>query len=176
VEQAEPRPPAPLRRLELGSRFWWVAGALLLTCLAALWILRALVRDLDSGDSFVETAPMDELRSALAALRTETETVALHAGLSLAVRRFLGRTLDFTAPESTTTEIRQKLRLRQMPLELVRDVGELLSSCDLVKFARRAAPRETIEGRIEGAQSIANGVSKLLNEQENREAVEGSAP
>jgi hypothetical protein len=118
---------------------------------------------------------MDEFRQALKTLRSEREVIALHAGLSLAMRRFLGRTLGFTAPESTTTEIKRELRQRQMPVELVRQTGDLLNSCDLVKFARREAGPGAVEGRIDGAQSIAEGVSALLSTPPADEAAEVQA-
>jgi hypothetical protein len=175
AEQAEPKPPAPLRPLGLGDRFWWVAAALLLTCVAAFVALRFLAGDPESRDSRIEIAPMDEFRQALKTLRSEREVIALHAGLSLAMRRFLGRTLGFTAPESTTTEIKRELRQRQMPVELVRQTGDLLNSCDLVKFARREAGPGAVEGRIDGAQSIAEGVSALLSTPPADEAAEVQA-
>jgi hypothetical protein len=172
AEQAEPKPPAPLRPLGLGDRFWWVSTALLVTCLAAFVALRFLAGDPGRRESRVEIAPLDEFRQALKALRSEREVIALHAGLSLAMRRFLGRTLGFTAPGSTTTEIKRELRRREMPIDLARQTGDLLSSCDLVKFARREAEPGAVEGRIDGAQSIAEGVSALLSTPPTDEAAE----
>jgi hypothetical protein len=159
-EDIEAKPPAPPRRPGMGRSFWWSATALMATCLVALLALWWQAEGLD-GDSKgpPRLAPMEELRRSLLALRSETEVVPLHAELSLAVRRYLGRALTFQALERTTTEVRRELRGRQLPADVVRQTGDLLAACDMVKFARRSVDMTAARSRIGTAKTIADGIA-----------------
>ncbi|MGH9380028.1 MAG: hypothetical protein ACRD2Z_05400, partial [Thermoanaerobaculia bacterium] len=80
-----------------------------------------------------------------------------HAGLSWAMRRFLGRSVGFPALESTTREVRRRLAGFHLPTETVRAAGELLTECDGVKFARRA-PRAARRQLLAAARDLADRV------------------
>jgi hypothetical protein len=158
--EIEAKPPAPPRRPDLGRPFWWAASALALTCLVALIALRRQTGDDDAAtEERSRLAPMEEFRRSLAALRVESKPVPLHAELSLAVRRYLGRALSFQALESTTTEVRRKLREHQLPADVIRGTGDLLSACDMVKFARRNVDLTEARSRLDAAETIAGGVA-----------------
>jgi hypothetical protein len=134
----KPKPPAEPRPLPLGDRFWWTVASLSAACLLAAWLLFRQRRA--AADPLVVApplAPFEELTVELDRLRSEPSVITLHTGLSLALRRYLGRRLPFPALESTTSEIQRQLLARRMPGPLVRQAVELLRACDLVKFARQ---------------------------------------
>lgn len=160
AEEIVAKPPAPPRQPTLGRPFWWSATALALTCLVAFSALRRVSGGAESdvgGQPML--APMEELRRSLVALRSETDTLPLHAQLSQAVRRYLGRSLSFQALESTTTEVRRQLRDRHLPPDVVRQTGDLLSACDMVKFARQDVDLSAAQARIGAAEAIAGSVA-----------------
>lgn len=158
----EPKPPAPPRPLPLDARFWWLVAALLAACLGALgWLIAASARRRPQAEEPV-LAPLAELERALADLDGESDTVTVHAGVSLALRRYLGRALAFTAPESTTTEVDRALRRRRLETGLVRRTVELLTACDMVKFARREATGEETRRRLEEAARLGEDVERWL--------------
>jgi hypothetical protein len=159
AEAIEAKPPAPPERRGLGKAFWLTAGAMLATCLVAVVALWKQTGDLETGENGrPRLAPMDELRRSLAALQNESAVEPIHAEISLAVRRFLGRIVGFPAAESTTTEVRRELRGRNLSADVVRQTNDLLSACDLVMFARQDVALETARTRISNAQEIADGV------------------
>jgi len=134
----QPKPPAEPRPLPIGERFWWTLASLSAACLLAAWLLfRKHSAAADPAVPAPPLAPFDELTTELDRLRSEPSMIALHTGLSLAVRRYLGRRLPFPALESTTSEVQRQLLSRRMPGPLVRQAVELLRACDLVKFARQ---------------------------------------
>jgi hypothetical protein len=158
----KPKPPAALRALPLGERFWWTLAALSALCLLAAW---PLVRRRSAAASVAEAPtlpPFEELTAELARLRGETSMVALHTRLSLALRRHLGRRLPFPAVESTTSEIQRQLLSRRMPGPLVRQAVELLRACDLVKFARQDVGETRARERAEEALKIARELESHL--------------
>lgn len=160
-EQLAPRDPAPLRSLPLGHRFWWTlaAGALLVAAaLAAAW--RQHPRSAASAPAVLPD-PRYELEAALAGLVEEIDGLRFHAGLSRAVRRYLGRTLQFAALESTTREIQRHLAHHHLSRESVRAATELLIECDGVKFARRP-PRAAREQLVASARHLAEQVEAHL--------------
>jgi hypothetical protein len=159
AETVEAKPPAPPARRGLGDAFWWVTGAMLATCLVAIVALWRQTDEVEAGeDGRPRLAPIDELRRSLAALRHESEIEPIHAEVSLAVRRFLGRVVDFPAAESTTTEVRRELRRRNLSADVVRQTNDLLSRCDLVMFARQEVPLDTARACIDDARSVAEDV------------------
>jgi len=147
-EEAEippPRPPAPPQPLSAGAAFWWTLAASLALLAALAWL--AAVRRRAAGDAAAAPAlpPLAELDRALAAARAAGSPAAGLAGVSLALRRFLGRTLGFPAAESTTSEVQRQLLARHLPTGLPRRTVELLRACDLVKFARQPAPDGAVD-------------------------------
>lgn len=137
-KEPQPKPPTEPRPLPYGERFWWTLASLSAACLLAAWLLfrkhRAAAGPAVAAPAL---APFEELVAELDRLRSEPAMIALHTGLSLALRRYLGRRLPFPALESTTSEIQRQLLARRMPGPLVRQAVELLRACDLVKFARQ---------------------------------------
>ncbi|HXU45186.1 MAG TPA: hypothetical protein VN783_06655 [Thermoanaerobaculia bacterium] len=165
-KQARPKPPAGLRRLPWGSRFWWTLAAFALLALATGWL--ALHRRLAAGAEAPapEIAPRDELERALERIAREIAAgeppEPCVAALSAALRRFLGRELDFHGLESTTTEVQRLLRSRRIPDATARQATDLLRRLDLIKFARRASePREVGSG-IATARALAGELEDHL--------------
>ncbi|HET9209632.1 MAG TPA: hypothetical protein VFR03_04505 [Thermoanaerobaculia bacterium] len=150
-----PKPPAPPRSLSLGKHFWWTLAALGAACLGAwalLWLQR---RRKDAPGAVPALPPFEELAAALDRLRGEPSMLALHTGVSFAIRRYLGRRLPFPAVESTTSDIQRQLLSRRMPGPLVRQTVELLRACDLVKFARQEVGEAQGRERAEAARRVA---------------------
>ncbi len=149
------RPPAPPRPLPLGSKFWWTLAALAAGCLAAAALLWRRRRLAQGGPGRVPALPpLAELAAELDRLRAEPSMLALHTGLSLALRRYLGRRLPFPAVESTTSDVQRQLLSRRMPGPLVRQTVELLRICDLVKFARQEVGETQGRERAEAARRL----------------------
>jgi hypothetical protein len=149
------KPPAPPRPLPLGSRFWWTLAALAAGCLAAAALLWRQSRRARSGPGAVPALPpLAELTAELDRLRAEPSMLALHTGLSFALRRYLGRRLPFPAVESTTSDIQRQLLSRRMPGPLVRQTVEVLRICDLVKFARQEVGEAQGRERAEAARRL----------------------
>jgi hypothetical protein len=153
-----PKPPAAMRPLPLGSRFWWTLGSLTALCLIALWLVRRQRRMAVAGAPEIPALPpFEELAVELDRLAAEPSMLALHTRLSLAMRRYLGRRLPFPAVESTTAEIQRQLLSRRVPV--ARQTVELLRACDLVKFARQ----EVDESRSRALVTTARGLAQELD-------------
>jgi hypothetical protein len=151
-----PRPPAPPRSLSLGPRFWWTLAALAAACLGAaglLWLQKRRAAGAPGARPALE--PLEELAAELDRLRGESSMLALHTGVSFALRRYLGRRLPFPAVESTTSDIQRQLLSRRMPGPLTRQTVELLRACDLVKFARQEVGEAQGRERAEAARRVA---------------------
>lgn len=165
ADEAEPqaKPPAPPQPLTLGERFWWASGALLATCIVAMALLLQQSSRVDAASSTTpRLSPREELQRALMSLRAESDAESLHAGVSMTTRRYLGRVLQFAAPESTTSEIQRALRQRQIEADLVARTGRLLGACDMVKFARQDVSLESGRQHITEIESLADGVDVWL--------------
>lgn len=161
--QPPPRPPAPPRRLPIGARFWWTAAGFTAACLAAAAGLLLRRRRAASATPPVPLlAPLAELEAALSQAAAEPSTEVAHTRLSLALRRYLGRSFGFPAAERTTSEIQRSLR-RHLPPELVRHAAGLLADCDLVKFARLEVGRGTLETRVEAARELGRTIEARLH-------------
>jgi len=157
----KPKPPAAMRPLPIGERFWWTVAILTAACLAGAWLLWRRRRAVGSPAVAVPLLPpLEELTAELDRLGAEPSMIALHTRLSLALRRYLGRRLPFPAVESTTSEIQRQLLSRRMPGPLVRQAVELLRACDLVKFARQ----EVAEARARERTASALGIARELEE------------
>ena len=152
----KPKPPAAMRSLALGERFWWTLAVLLAACLAAGWLLfRRRRAQAATAAAAPPLPPFDELAAELDRLGAEPSMVSLHTRLSFALRRYLGRRLPFPAVESTTSEVQRQLLSRRMPGPLVRPTVELLRACDLVKFARQEVAEPVARERTAQARRIA---------------------
>lgn len=170
-EEATLQPPAPPVALPWPAAFWWLAA--LLTALgvatAALLLDRSR-RERPAAALEPALPPLAELLAALGGLGAEAPERA-HAGLSLALRRFLGRSFGFPATESTTTEIQRALAARRLEQAVARRTVQLLRDCDQVKFAGRGATAGELAARIELARETAARVEAAL-----RPAAAGEAP
>ncbi len=193
----DPRPPEPLRRLPLGAPFLVCLAALAAAAAAGLWLLwRRRQRRLagTAAGAAPLLAPYAELLAALDRLEAassrldraageqylldrsgrEHVLLAVHTGLSQALRRYLGRTFGFPAPESTTSEIQRRLVARGWPSPQVRAMVELLRACDLVKFARAHAGSASDSDGAAGRARLA-AARRLAEECETRAAREQDA-
>jgi hypothetical protein len=150
------RPAAPLLPLPLGLAFFCALAALAAVAAAGSWLLwRRRHRRLAAATAAVPPlAPLPELLAALDRLAAARSPLALHIGLSQALRRYLGRTQSFPAPESTTSEIHRRLVQRGWPAARTRATVELLRACDLVKFARQEAGEERGRQRLATARRL----------------------
>jgi hypothetical protein len=155
-KEPKPKPPAALRSLPFGARFWWTAGLLGALCLAGLWLLRRW-RGAAAPAEAARPAlpPFEELAAELDRLAAEPSMLTLHTRLSLALRRYLGRRLPFPAVESTTAEIQRQLLSRRAPGAPTRQTVELLRACDLVKFARQEVDEARARERVAAARRLA---------------------
>jgi len=106
-------------------------------------------------------APFEELLGELDRLKDEPSLVLLHTRLSLALRHYLARSLDFPALESTTSEIQRRLN-RRLSGPLVRQTVELLRGCDLVKFARQEVGHDRARERVAAARQVARELETHL--------------
>lgn len=157
----EPRPAAPPVQLPLGERFWWTAGVLGALTLAAAWL--ALRRPADAGARAVPVlAPFEELAGELDRLSAEPSEVALHTGMSLAMRRYLARRFLFPALESTTSDVQRQLLSRRVPGPLARHTVELLRACDLVKFAHLPVGEAQVRERLAAARRLGQDFETYL--------------
>lgn len=159
AKDLRPRPPAPPRPLPLGTAF--LATLAVLAAAAAALVLglrrQALRRRAEATAGPAHgppAAPLPELLASLDRLAAEPSALALHTGLSQALRRYLGRIAGFRAPESTTTEIQRVLLLRGWPAARARATVELLRACDLIKFARHEAAAERGRERLAAARRL----------------------
>ncbi len=159
---AQPRPPAPPLRLAAGSRFAWTAGALAGLGLLMIWRLQRRLEGAGGGaPAPARPEPLAELLLHLRRLDAATAEPA-HTGLSLALRRFLGRSLDFPATESTTREIRSRLGATRGSPVAAGNAVRLLSDCDQVKFARLAVSESVTAGRLIEARDLARAIDLSL--------------
>lgn len=182
-QKPEPKPAAPPAPLPLGKRFWWAAGVGTALCTLAgallYWRRRTAVTEAAALSTAPVVAPLPELLlelDTLQGLAAGPESEAAHTRLSLALRRFLGRSLDFNALESTTSEIRRDLRERGVPREVAATVLEVLRACDGVKFARQAATAAAAKARLQAARDTAQTLAAFCAPPERTGAVPESAP
>lgn len=162
----EPRPPSPPLPLPLSRWVWATLAALVVLLAAGIWALVALRRRraATAGEAALPPlAPLPELERALDRLAGERASERLHTGLSLALRRYLGRTLDLHAVEATTTEIHRRLVAAGVPAGFVRGTVRLLRDCDAVKFAKAEPPPEVGAERVAAARGLAGELERHLH-------------
>ena len=156
-----PQPPAPPVRLEVPRAFAWTAGTLAAAALAGAWWSRRRAPAAASAAA-PRLAPLAELELELEAL-AGAEAAAGHARLSLALRRFLGRSFSMPAAESTTSELARRLATRGLDPTLVRRTVALLRGVDEVKFARRPTSRDELGRRSAEAGALGAAVDQHLH-------------
>jgi hypothetical protein len=152
--ELEPRPPSPPRRLAADRRFAWTAAGLGALVLLAAWLLARRLRA--AADRVAEPPAAEPLPELLHLLRRldPTDAEPAHTGLSLGLRHFLGRSLDFPAAESTTSEIDRRLHRILAGLDASDDTVLLLRDCDQVKFARAPVPAQVTRQRLRQARDL----------------------
>ena len=168
--QAEPRPPAPPRALPWGARFWWTLAAMGAIAIAlGAWVF---ARRRPAEEAAAALPPLVELDRELARIAAlvsgnldEGGSTRIAASLSSALRRFLGREMEFPALESTTTEIQRRLGAERTPQAIARQGVDLLRRLDRIKFARLAAPpaRAASEALLCDAIAAARSVAADLD-------------
>jgi hypothetical protein len=164
--EPQPKPPLPPRALPWGNRFWWTLAGGLALCLALAAILLWRRRRAGASERGQEAAlsPLDELLARLAKIEQAGEPLErTHTALSLALRRYLGRTLDFPAAESTTSEIQRQLRGRHLPGDIAQRATRLLRDCDGIKFARGETTPAELALRLAAAREMATAIDQYLN-------------
>lgn len=161
-EEVAPLPPEPVRPLPTGSTFWWAASLLALACAVLAFLLWRSVSRVRAALAALSRSPLESFQLALERLRGEVGVERVYTGLSLELRRYIGRSLGFPAAEGTTTQIQRALRERNLPAELVRDTLELLREADQIKFARGSADRERLGRRLDDAERLVQEVEAWL--------------
>jgi hypothetical protein len=168
AEDVQPAPLAAPSPLPVGGRFAWTVAALAAACAAAglaLWRLKKLSAAVPAP----LLAPFEELEQELAHVPSEASSVLGHTRLSRALRRYLGRSLHFPAVESTTTQIRRKLKERPLPSGTAAETVEILRECDLVKFARREPEPGALARRLDTTRELAQRLELHLRPPEPTE-------
>ncbi|AKT43533.1 hypothetical protein [Chondromyces crocatus] len=100
-------------------------------------------------------AAMEEL-SALrrSSLLAEGHTDEFFDRVSDCVRRYLGARYGFDGLETTSDEMRSLLRRVRPPVLVLPEIGEFLSDCDLVKFARVQPTEQDCRDALERGEQI----------------------
>jgi hypothetical protein len=160
--EAVPRPPDAVRALPVGGGFWWVVAILGLGCLVLAYFVWRKASEIGRTLASLALSPFEALGKALERLRRETDAERLVTGLSLELRRYLGRAVGFRAAEGTTTEVQRGLREGSLPPELVRETMSLLREADRIKFGRGAADRDWAGRRLEDAAALSERVEDWL--------------
>ena len=157
-EELAPREEAPLQSLAADQRFLWTSGILSGLCLLAAWQLMRRLGVTPPGEAPKPLAPpLDELLERLRQL-DPTAPEPAHTGLSLTLRNFLGRSLDFQAVESTTSEIQRRIRQTPLPPAVAQGAVRLLRDCDQVKFARLEVAESLTDDRLYKARELAREI------------------
>lgn len=163
-EELEPKPPEAPRRLPAGAAFWWTAA--LMTALSLVLVLLLLRRRTTEAAQAVVVDPWEALERALAKLARTDDAEAVFTGLSLELRRYLGHCLAFPAAESTTTELRRRLRRSGLPAGVAAEVVRLLAEADTIKFAKKRPAADRVVECLEEARSAAAEVRTFLQPEE----------
>ncbi len=159
----EPRPATPPVSLPATPRFAWSAGLLaMFGLLAAGWLGRRRAGETVPAP---RAAPLAELLARLGELQPTAGSGPVHTRLSLALRDFLGRSLDIHARESTTTEIRHRLRSLPPAAAVADDTFHLLKDCDQVKYALQSVASEVTDTRLTQARTLARTIDEALTEE-----------
>jgi hypothetical protein len=158
------RPPQPI------SSVWsWVGGLGLLTALAvAAWYAwRRYRRERSRVPSAVVIPPyrraLDRLRAALDLVHDPERFCVV---VSDAVRWYLEERFQLRAPERTTEEFLAELRVGERLSSLQQTLmGDFLTRCDLVKFARHEPSEPELRELHNAAVRLVEETEPLLNPQ-----------
>ena len=174
-QPAEPQAPEGVRSLPAGERFWWTVGLLGLACCALAGLALRTAQRIRKTLAALALSPLDALSKALGGLRREQDTERLFTGLSLELRRYLGRSIGFPAAEGTTTQIQRQLRAQQLPPELIQETLGLLREVDQIKFARGGADPQRAGQRLDDTAALARKVEAWLAPARPEAAAEAKA-
>ncbi len=156
-------PPSPPRALAVPRSFWWaLATGAALAVVAALLAWR-MQRRRAAKDPLAapQLSPAAELERALVLLSVEPPEAAFRS-LSHALRRYLGRRLDFRALESTTTQVQRQLAAGRFDPALIQRAVRLLRLADQIKFALRPAEEKEVVARIGETRDLAAAIENQL--------------
>ncbi len=159
--ELEPRPPAPPRRLAAEARFAWTVSGLGGLSLLLAWLVARRLRAPGAGVAPAATEPLAQLLYRLQHL-DPTAAEPAHTGLSMGLRDFLGRSFDFPAAESTTTEIEHRLRQARVEPETTGGTVGLLRDCDQVKFAQSPVAARVTLSRLRQARELGHRIDRRL--------------
>ena len=154
-----PKPPAAPRPLPVPRAFWWTAGALVAAAIAVFWALRRRPRIIAVAPTLEPLAELEHTLDELAA----ADPVAGHIGLSLALRRYLGRALVLPGAESSTSELARRLERRRLDRDLVRRAVRLLREVDPIKFANLPTTAAELQERLDQARGLAREIELQLH-------------
>lgn len=130
------RPLKPLAEIPLG--WWpWVAGALTLFAMIALWFWLRRQRVERAVPVVIIPAHVRARQRLEQALNLISDPRLFCIAVSDATRLYLEERFDLHAPERTTEEFLKELRrTHHLNTDQKLTLGEFLEQCDLVKFAR----------------------------------------
>ena len=158
------RPPQPL-----SSAWGWIGGLGLLAALAAAaWYAWRRYRAERKRPPPAMVIPpyrhaLDRLRAALDQIH---DPERFCVAVSNAVRWYLEERFQLRAPERTTEEFLAEVRTGQLLSEMQqRLMGEFLTQCDLVKFARHEPAEPDLRTLHETAVRLVEETEPLLNPQ-----------
>jgi hypothetical protein len=157
-----PKPPDPPRPLPVPHAFAWTATALAALAIGAAILLWRRPGAAARTRAATALPPLAELELALATLDGQPP-VAAQAALSLGLRRYLGRSFEFPAVESTTSELARRLDRRGLERDLVKRCVRLLREADGVKFARQPTDAAAVARGRDEARTLALGVEQHLH-------------
>lgn len=129
-------------------RFWTGLGGLLAGALFIFFAVHVVRRVLkERKDLESRKPPHERVKIELARLKDkgfleEKDHKSFYSGLSDILRLYLERRYGVEALERTSSELAEELLKRSFDAGLAREIGELLSEADLVKFAKFAPPYE----------------------------------
>jgi hypothetical protein len=167
VDSVLTEPEPPLRDLKAqaeapGNVAVQAAGGLGLAALAAAgaWLLwrRGTLGRLNARTS-MERALGELERLEAQGLVQQGKFKELYLGVSQTVRRHLAREYGVDVEDRTTSELRALLRRLPLPAHAARRLLDLLSECDLVKFAEVTPTPQSADALLEEARAVVRTVS-----------------
>jgi hypothetical protein len=150
--------PVPIPKPRNWALAWWAGGVALALAVLAWWLLRRR----RARAAAVEPPPpphvwaLQQLAALLAAKLVEQGRVQeFYFRLSDLVRAYVELRFGLMAPERTTQEFLNEAQRSEVLRFGHKDLlGEFLTACDLVKFARHEPPGAEIDGAIDAARSF----------------------
>lgn len=95
---------------------------------------------------------LEELELLLIQYRKTGDTKIFYSGLSNIIRKFLSERYQMDALEKTTSEIFAEMRNREVERKICLSAKEILSDCDLVKFAKFMPMEKQLEEDFQKAK------------------------